>query len=100
VPPVLMAGAWVLIGTGVGAGHAWLICRALAAASTVDDPHVAARAVVSQLPLRLLPVLPFLFLAVRSGLVACLGLVLGLLAGRLVAFIRLDPSGANGIEQE
>lgn len=100
MPPILTASAWVLIGTGVGMGHAWLICRALAAASTASDGYVAARLVVSRLPLRLLAVLPFLFLAVRSGLAACLGLVIGLLAGRLMAFVRLHPSGENGIGQE
>ena len=64
--------------------HLWLVERALRSAAHLA-PAKAGKRVARGLPLRLLVLAPILVLAVRTGLWACLGWVLGAWVGRWVA---------------
>ena len=86
--PVVILLLWVCIGVAMGAGHLWMLWRALARIDTEDFRRARVR-VAGSLPLRLLVVAPLLYLAVRTGFWACLGLVLGSLATRVWALYQV-----------
>lgn len=76
---------WGIAGIAVGAVHVWMIRRALSHLEGETDPYRARRLMLRRIPLRLLALMPILLGAVLNGLPACLGLVMGLLIGRLAA---------------
>ena len=72
---------WLLIGVGTCLLHAFLVQRALARVTGLA-PTDAGRRMRKGLPLRLLVVAPFLLVAARTGLSACVGWTAGSLLGR------------------
>lgn len=85
---VIQTFLWVLAGLGAAGVHLLLLRVAL---NRVGDAtsYEAARRITWGLPLRLLALTPFLLGAAKSGLLACGGLVVGLLLGRWLLYRRL-----------
>ena len=69
------------IGLASAWAHMWLLRRAVASAAGATPADARSR-IVRGLPFRLLLVVPGLYVAATIGLGACLGLVVGLFAGR------------------
>ena len=72
---------WLAAGFAVARLHLYLLQRAIPQQPTRD----ALRRVLDGFPLRILLQLPLLYLAARSGLLACGGLIIGSLIGRWLA---------------
>jgi len=99
---VVIAMLWGLIGTALGAAHVAVLWRALGAVEGCESEE-AARRLVRGFPLRLIAMVPFLLGAVSMGFFACVGVVVGLLAGRMVAYWflrRLGPCSASPLTEQ
>lgn len=71
----------MLIGLGAAVLHAIVLRRAIGRVRHLA-PRLAGRRLARGVPLRVLAWAPVLLIAARVGLVACLGLITGSLAGR------------------
>jgi len=80
--PVFQFLLWSLVGSGAAFTHLWLLHRCIEGTRNLD-PNQAMKRITSGLSLRLLAMLPILFLVARGGLVASLGFVLGYLLSRM-----------------
>jgi hypothetical protein len=94
---------WVAIGVAVALLHALLLHRALITAME-RDMHRASRDVARGLPFRLLMVSPALVGAALSGMWACLGLVAGMVFGRMATWWhtarQLAPASDMTVDQD
>ena len=76
-----MVWLWIAVGVALSGVHLAMLWAALSRAAN-KPAQQAGYSIVKGLPLRLLVLTPMLVLAARSGLWACLGLVIGSVAGR------------------
>ena len=86
---------WPAMGVLLSGIHMAMIGFALRRAAT-KPAEQAGRIIMWGLPLRLLVLTPILILAVQSGLWACLGLVIGSLAGRWTICYLVERRGRGG----
>ena len=86
---------WIPIGMVLSGIHLAMIGFALSRAAT-KPAEQAGRMIVQGLPLRLLILTPILILAAQSGLWACLGLVIGSVAGRWTICYMVERRGRRG----
>lgn len=85
---IILAFLWVLVGLAAALVHLLLLRVALNRVSSAPS-YQAARRIALGLPLRLLALTPFLWGAAKSGLLACGGLMVGLLLGRWLLYRQL-----------
>jgi hypothetical protein len=96
MPATYEFGLWVVLGAAAACLHLWLLRRAIPREPTA----AAAQRVLAGYPLRLLIQLPLLYLAVRGGLPACGGLIVGSVAGRwLLCWRALRPTDAVRVQE-
>ena len=86
---------WIPMGVVLSGMHLAMIGFALSRAAT-KPAEQAGRMIVQGLPLRLLILTPILILAAQSGLWACLGLVIGSVAGRWTICYMVERRGRRG----
>lgn len=83
MPVLLQFLLWSLVGGGAVCIHLWLLHRSIEGTRNLA-PHQARLRITSGFSIRLLVMLPILFLVARGGLAASLGFLLGYLLGRVV----------------
>lgn len=76
---------WILAGIGLAWLHLVLLRRAIDRVMGLSA-HQAKKRLVRGLPLRLLVLCPVMVLSAKAGLLACAGLIVGLLLGRWLAW--------------
>jgi hypothetical protein len=86
---------WIVGGVLLSGIHMAMIGFALSRAAT-KPAEEAGRIIARGLPLRLLILTPILILAAQSGLWACLGLVIGSVAGRWTICYMVERRGRRG----
>jgi hypothetical protein len=86
---------WIIVGVLLSGVHMAMIGSALSRAAT-KPAEEAGRIIVRGLPLRLLILTPILILAAQNGLWACLGLVIGSVAGRWTICYLVERRGRRG----
>lgn len=93
MPPLVIGLGWALAGALAGWLHMLMLRRALGSPAAMEH---AMRRVALQLPLRLLVMAPFVVGAALSGLAGCLGLIAGLMAGRVTAVLYYERLARHG----